>query len=109
MISSELSEPPSEQPEDRATGLSGAEPLDCPDCGDRLVIRKPKQKLLAYLLFIASFAAFIWYTSSHDITLTQNAVWLIAQLALGVWAAVQRIQNRRPIFYCRRCRTRLPS
>lgn len=107
MISSERSERPSEPPEDQATGLNDAEPLTCPDCGERLVIRKPKQKLLAYLLFIASFAAFIWYTSSHAITVTQNAVWLIAQLALGVWAAIQRIQNRSPIFYCRRCKTRL--
>ena len=104
MISSERFETPA----DPAPGLRDAEPLTCSSCGDQLVVRKPKQKLLAYFLFIASFAAFIWYTSSHAITVTQNAFWLIAQLALGVWAAIQRIQNRSPIFYCRRCKTRLP-
>jgi hypothetical protein len=80
----------------------------CAKCGGRLVLRRRKPKLLSYLLFLVSFVTFFIYSSVYPLSAVIKIVWFSIQVALFVWAYVDRRNNAKRLFYCRSCDTRLP-
>ncbi|MBI3541710.1 MAG: hypothetical protein HY075_00325 [Deltaproteobacteria bacterium] len=81
--------------------------MECGKCGRQTQVRRRKPKLLSYVLFVASFLAFLVYTSGHRLGVRENSLWLAAQILLGGWAAFDRRKNATPLFYCRSCTRQL--